>query len=326
MEFLGTSEKILVYVVYLAPLVMAFVCGSVIGSLSNVAIHRIPLKKSLLNPPSHCPTCETRIAWYDNVPVISWLRLRGKCRHCGIKISPRYIIVEFLSGALYVAVLWVFGYMPLEAERLAGALPNLSNFTWTIIPILGKAYIFTTFLLILTFIDLDIGKLPDRLTLPGMIVGFILAFAIFPEGPREWRSMHIGLMYLDSLYGWFLGGAVLYLLATGWKGGMGGGDIKLCAMMGAFLGWKAMIVCLFAGFLLGAIFSVGLMVLKIATMKSKIPFGPYLALGGFLAMLFGKKIAWVYFIVGIQHKPMEFALEKISSLPDYLSHLINLIA
>ena len=326
MEFLATNEKILVYLVYLAPLIMAFVCGNVIGSLSNVAIHRIPLKKSLMRPPSHCPSCETRIAWHDNIPIISWLRLKGKCRHCGIGISPRYIIVEFMSGALYVVVLWVFGYMPLEAERLVGELPNLSNFTLTIIPILARAYIFTTFLLILTFIDLDTMKLPDRLTLPGMIVGFLLAFAIFPEGPMEWRSMHIGLMFLDSFYGWFLGGAVLFLIAAGWRGGMGGGDIKLCAMMGAFLGWKAMIVCLFAGFLLGAVFSIALMVLKIATMKSKIPFGPYLALGGFLAMLFGKKVAWLYYVVGIQHKPMELALEKLSSLPDYISQLINLIA
>ena len=107
---------------------------------------------------------------------------------------------------------------------------------------------------------------------------------------------------------------------------MGGGDLKLCAMMGAFLGWKAMIVALFAGFLLGAIFSIILMVLKIATMKSKIPFGPYLALGGFLAMLFGKKIAWLYYVVGIQHKPLDETLEGLARLPEFLSQIVNLIS
>ena len=325
MEFLSSTEKILVYVVYFTPLVLAFICGSVIGSLSNVVIYRLPLKKSLWNPPSHCPLCETRIAWHDNIPIISWLSLRAKCRHCGAKISPRYVIVEFLSGALYVAVLWVFGYMPLEHGRALGELPNLSDFAWTIIPMLAKAYIFTSFLLILTFIDLDIWKLPDRLTIPGMIIGFALAFAIFPEGPMEWRAIPIGLRYLDSFYGLLLGGSVLFLIAMSWKGGMGGGDLKLCAMMGAFLGWKAMIVALFAGFLLGAIFSVALMVLKIATMKSKIPFGPYLALGGFLAMLFGKKVAWIYFVAGIQHKPIEEALESLARLPEYVSQVIHFI-
>lgn len=326
MEFLSPTEKLLVQIVYLAPLVLAFICGSVIGSLSNVVIYRLPLKKSLWSPPSHCPSCEKRIAWYDNIPIFSWLNLRAKCRHCGTRISPRYIIVEFLSGAFYVIVLWVFGYMPLEADRMANELPNLSNFTLKIIPMLAKAYIFTSLLLILSFIDLDIRKLPDRLTLPGMVIGFALSFAIFPEGPAIWRNMPIHLHYLDSIYGFVLGGGVLFLLAMGWKGGMGGGDIKLCAMMGAFLGWKAMIVALFAGFLLGALFSIGLMILKLATMKSLIPFGPYLALGGFVAMLFGKSVAWVYFVAGIQHKDLNTALESLSQIPGFLAKVFHLVA
>ena len=323
MEFLSPAEKFLVYAVYYTPLILAFICGSVIGSLSNVVIYRLPQKKSLWKPPSHCPSCETRIAWYDNIPIISWIRLRAKCRHCGARISPRYVIVEFLSGTLYALVLWVFGYMPLSEVQMSGGMPNLSNLPILIIPILAKAYIFTSFLLILTFIDLDVWKLPDRLTLPGMVIGFIFAFSIFPEGPMEWRNIPIGFRYLDSFYGFLLGGGVLFLIAMGWKGGMGGGDLKLCAMMGAFLGWKAMIVALFIGFLLGAVFSIALMVLKIATMKSKIPFGPYLALGGFLAMLFGKKLAWIYYVEGIQHKPMEEAIEGVSQLPQIISHIIH---
>lgn len=326
MEYLSPIEKILVQVVYLAPLVLAFICGSVIGSLSNVVIYRLPLKQSLWSPSSHCPSCETKIAWYDNIPIFSWLNLRAKCRHCGIRISPRYIIVEMLSGILYVVVLWVFGYMPLEAGRIPNELPNLSDFTLRIIPMLAKAYIFTSLLLILSFIDLDIRKLPDRLTLPGMVIGLVLSFTIFPEGPAIWRHMPIHLLYLDSIYGFILGGGVLFLLAMGWKGGMGGGDIKLCAMMGAFLGWKAMIVALFAGFLLGALFSIGLMILKLATMKSMIPFGPYLALGGFVAMLFGKSTAWVYFVAGIQHKDLNTALESLSQVPGFLARVFHLIA
>ena len=326
MEYLSTSEKILIQLVYIAPLVLAFICGSVIGSLSNVVIHRLPNKKSIWHPPSHCPSCETRIAWYDNIPIFSWIRLRAKCRHCGERISPRYVIVEFLSGAMYVVVLWVFGYMPLQTTGIPGDMPNLSDLNWTIVPILAKAYIFTSILLILTFIDLDIRKLPDRLTIPGMIIGFILSFSVFPEGPSEWRNIPFYFHYLGSFYGWLLGGGVLFLLAMGWRGGMGGGDIKLCAMMGAFLGWQAAIIALFAGFLLGAIFSIALMIMKLATMKSLIPFGPYLALGGFIAMLFGKSAAWIYYVAGIQHKGMDKAMESLSQIPEFLSNIYNLIA
>lgn len=310
------GEKILIYTVYYAPLFFAFVCGSVIGSLSNVVIYRLPQHKSIWKPPSHCPKCETRIAWYDNIPIYSWIRLRGKCRHCKAPISPRYIIVEFISGSLYFIVLWVFGYMHLQS---AGELPNLSDLQLKIIPILAKAYIFTSLLLILSAIDIDLKILPNRLTFPGMIIGFILAIAVFPEGPMEWRHLPIHFRYIDSLIGFVGGGVALYLIAVLSlfilrKEGMGGGDIKLCAMMGAFLGWKALIVAMFFGFLIGAFFGLLFVILRINQLKSYIPFGPYLAAGAFIAMLFGKQIAWWYYIVEFLHKPIEDA--AVSWLPD----------
>lgn len=318
------EEKILVYAVFYAPLVLAFICGSVIGSLSNVVIHRLPQNKSIWKPPSHCPSCETRIAWYDNIPIFSWLRLRARCRHCGARISPRYVIVELLSGALYVTVLWVFGYSHLQDIE---GLPNLSDLHWTIIPVLAKAYIFTSLLLILSAIDIDIQKLPNRLTFPGMIIGFALAFVVFPEGPMEWRNIPIGYRYLDSFIGWLGGGLALYLIAMisivlMKKVGMGGGDIKLVAMMGAFLGWKALIVALFIGFLLGAIFSLLLIMMKVASMKSLIPFGPYLAAGGFIAMLYGKRVAYFYYMAGISNEEVDWA--ELAFFPVVLENLMRL--
>jgi len=323
--YVSKSELALIYIVYFMPLFLAFVCGSIIGSLSNVVIYRLPLKKSIWHPPSHCPKCETRIAWYDNIPFFSYIRLRARCRHCKMPISPRYIIVEFLSASLYVIVLYVMAYIPLAKGRLPTELPNLSDLSLSYIPILAKAYIFSSLLLILSFIDLDIRLLPNRLTFPGMLLGFILSFVLFPEGPKEWRIYAIWLRYIDSILGLVLGGGVLFVIAIIQPKGMGGGDIKLCAMMGAFLGWKAMIVALFLGFLAGAVSSVLLMIMKIATMKTLIPFGPYLALGGFIAMLYGKSILWIYYITGIKHDISE-PVQAVSQLQLYLAHIFKLLS
>ena len=322
---MSPGEKILIYIIYLLPLVLAFVCGNVIGSLSNVVIYRLPRKESLWHPPSHCPGCNTRIAWYDNIPIYSWLRLRAKCRHCGMHISPRYIIVEFLSGALYVVVLYVMAYIPMNEGRHPTDPLNLSGMTLSMFPILARAYIFTSLLLILSFIDLDIRLLPNRLTFPGMVIGFALAYFAFPEGPKDWRDHSFLMLYLNSIEGLLLGGGILFVIAIIQPKGMGGGDIKLCAMMGAFLGWKAMIVALFVGFLAGAISSVLLMVFKLATMKSLIPFGPYLALGGFVAMLYGKSILWIYYVNGIRHSAPD-TTQAVSHLPHCIAHLLHLLS
>ena len=323
--YISKSELALVYIVYFMPLVLAFVCGSVIGSLSNVVIYRLPRKESIWHPPSHCPGCQTPIAWYDNIPIYSWIRLRARCRHCKMPISPRYIIVEFLSGSLYAGILYLMAYIPMQEGRLPNELPNLSNLSLSYIPILVKAYIFASFLLILSFIDLDVRLLPNRLTFPGMILGLILSFAFFPEGPKEWRIDSVFLRYVDSLLGLILGGGVLFLIAMIQPKGMGGGDIKLCAMIGAFLGWKAMIVALFLGFLAGAISSLFLMVMKLATMKSLIPFGPYLALGGLISMLYGKTILWIYYDIGIRHESQQ-AVQAVSQLPIYFMHIFRLLS
>lgn len=245
-----------------------FIFGVVIGSFLNVLIYRVPRGRSIVRPPSSCPTCGARIRSRDNVPVLSYLLLRGKCRDCGAGISPRYPAVELLCGLLPLAVYWRFGLGP----ELAVLVP--------------LAYV----LVVLSFIDLDERILPDRITLPGIVVGLVVA-------PLAGITT-IG----SSLIGAAVGGGALFLIgllgeAMFRKESMGGGDVKLAAMLGAFIGWRAVIVGLFAAFLLGAVVGVGQMLSRHGQDEQEwdhtLPFGPFIALGGFLAALWGEAlIAW----------------------------------
>jgi leader peptidase (prepilin peptidase)/N-methyltransferase len=189
-------------------LLLAFAAGASVGSFLNVCIHRIPEDESVVRPGSRCPRCRVPIAWYDNVPIVSWVVLRGRCRSCEAPIATRYPLVEAAAGALAVVALW----------RLGVTAPAL------------LAFAFTAALLLITFIDFDHFFIPDEVSLPGILIG--LAATLLPGG----------ISVVDSLVGTVLGGGVLWLLAWGYERstgveGMGFGDVKLLAMIGAFLGW-----------------------------------------------------------------------------------------
>jgi leader peptidase (prepilin peptidase)/N-methyltransferase len=241
--------------------VFSFVLGTVIGSFLNVCIYRIPAGESIVSPASRCPSCGTSIRWYQNVPVVSYLLLRGRCAACGVGISPRYPLVEALTGLLFVQV---FHYLGLQ-----GATPVY--------------WLFAAALVTITFIDLDHQIIPDVISLPGIAAGFLCSFAV------PWLS------WTDSLLGILAGGGSLYLVAVGYelltrKEGMGGGDIKLLAMIGAFLGWKAVLPIIFFSSLMGSLVGVPLMLIKKADSKLAIPFGPFLAAAALFYLFWGSAL------------------------------------
>lgn len=244
--------------------ITAFLFGSVIGSFLNVCIYRIPKKESIVFPSSHCPACNKKIKPYDNIPIISYILLKGRCRECGEKISFQYPLVEFLNAAGYVIMIWKFG---VGINALIYAL-------------LYSA------LIVVTFIDLEHQIIPDRITLPGILIGFILGAAVLPVG------------WLNSLIGLLLGGGLFYLVAVASRGGMGGGDIKLIAMIGAFLGWRYTLLTIFLGALAGAIVGLSLMIFKGKGRKHPVPFGPFLALGAIASLLWGNDIIKWYINLG----------------------------
>jgi leader peptidase (prepilin peptidase) / N-methyltransferase len=236
----------------LEPLIV-FVFGLIIGSFCNVVIYRLPQGKSIIRPGSHCRSCAAPIHPWDNIPVFSYLLLRGRCRACRERISLRYPGVEVTSGVLYVLVWMKFGLTTLFAFYA----------------------LFISSLLIIALIDLDHKIIPNIITLPGIAVGLILSVWILPITP------------LASLLGLLAGGVLFYLIAVVSKGGMGGGDIKLIAMIGAFLGWQGALFTTFAGALLGSLVGMMLMLLGKKGRKDKVPFGPFLSCGAILFMLFG---------------------------------------
>jgi leader peptidase (prepilin peptidase) / N-methyltransferase len=239
----------------------AFVFGMVVGSFLNVCICRMPKNESIVSPPSHCPHCSYQIRWYDNIPLVSYLILRGKCRGCGAHISFQYPLVELLNGVLTLLLFLRFG-------------PTLA---------FAVLFLFCSALVVITFIDIEHQIIPDEISLPGIVVGFVLSFFL------------VGHSWLNSLLGILLGGGSLLLVAYSYqrltgKEGMGGGDIKLLAMMGAFLGWKAMPFIIFASSLIGSLIGVSIMLLQKKDSKLAIPFGPYLAFGAVLYIFYGKSL------------------------------------
>jgi leader peptidase (prepilin peptidase) / N-methyltransferase len=244
---------------------IAFILGACIGSFLNVVIYRIPADESIVSPGSRCPQCAAAIRWYQNVPIVSWILLRGRCASCDVGISVRYPLVEALTGALFVLVF------------LAFEVQSATLVYW----------IFVAALVAITFIDLDHQIIPDVISLPGIPAGFIASFFV------PWVS------WSDSLIGIALGGGSLYLVAAGYelltkKEGMGGGDIKLLAMIGAFLGWQAVLPVIFFSSLIGSLIGVPLMLIKKADGRLAIPFGPFLALGGVVYLLWGRQIIHWY--------------------------------
>jgi len=239
----------------------ALILGLLVGSFLNVCIHRVPLGMSIVRPASRCPRCGFELRWYQNVPILSYLLLRGKCASCKVRISIRYPMVEALTGLLFLLVFHCFG--------ISWATPVY--------------WVFVATLVVITFIDLDHQIIPDVISLPGIVVGFLTALMV------PWLS------WTDSLFGILLGGGSLFLVAevyqrlTGQEG-MGGGDVKLLAMIGAFLGWKAVLPVIFFGSLAGSLVGVPLMLLKRSDGKLAIPFGPFLALGALICLFWGRQL------------------------------------
>jgi len=235
--------------------------GALIGSFLNVCIYRLPRGESIVWPRSHCPGCSTAIAWYDNIPILSYLWLRGHCRACRIPIPLRYPLVEVANAAGYLAILWFFG-------------PS-----WTTV---FYAVLFSA-LLVITGTDLSHKIIPNVITLPGIVLGLGGAATVLPVG------------IVNALLGVLIGGGLLWLLA--WaspylfgKEGMGGGDIKLLGMVGAFLGWKPALLTIMIGSLVGSVIGVSLIALRFMKRDEHIPFGPFLAFGAVVALFFAQPL------------------------------------
>ncbi len=246
-------------------LALSALLGALVGSYLNVVIYRVPRGRSTLRPRSKCPGCNQPIAWYDNVPVLSYLVLRGRCRRCRQALSMRYPIVEATTSALFALATFHFG---LSITTLI-------------------AWLFLSLLLSLALIDFDHLLLPDALTLPGLVLGLLLSTVSDLTGP------------LSAGLGAFLGGFVLlaiiglYLLLRG-EFGMGLGDPKMLAMIGAFLGLSKTVVTLFVASLVGSLVSLLLILARRADGRSKLPFGVYLALGAAVALFFGDSLVHWY--------------------------------
>jgi leader peptidase (prepilin peptidase)/N-methyltransferase len=241
--------------------------GLVIGSFLNVCIYRIPLKKSIVHPPSSCPNCGAGIRFYDNIPVISYILLLGRCRQCHAPISFRYPLVELITGLLSAALFIKFGLSP--------------NYIFL--------FLFTASLIAIAFIDLQHKIIPDVISLPGILVEVVVSF--FPSA---------GISPLEALIGVVGGGGFLFLVGTAFekvtgREGMGGGDVKLLAMIGAWMGWKALPFIILISSLSGAVIGGVSLAVSRQGVRSRIPFGPFLALGALVFLFFGDDIVlWFY--------------------------------
>ena len=237
--------------------------GLAVGSFLNVCIHRLPIRASLMWPPSHCPQCDAQVRAYDNIPVFSYLMLRGRCRSCGKRISMQYPIVELLTAVLFFAAFLLFE-PPLLYQRL----------------------LFACAMVVLFVIDLEHRILPDAITFPGMVAGLLFSF-FMPPG------------WLDSMIGLLIGGGSLWLMGEIYyrlrhEEGLGFGDVKMLAMIGAFLGWKLMLLTLVLSSFIGSIAGLVVIVLKRGDMKYALPFGTFLAVGALVSAVVGDRIVTWY--------------------------------
>ncbi len=242
-----------------------FCAGLCIGSFLNVCISRMPGGQSIVRPASRCPVCGTPIRFYDNIPVISYLILKARCRACHAHINIRYPLVELITGAMACCIILKYGF----------AVSSLIYF------------LFIAALLVVTFIDLNHRIIPDRISLTGIVAGLVLS-PVLAE-----------IAFIDSLIGILAGGGSLFAVAMGYylitgKEGMGGGDIKLLAMIGAFTGWQGVLFTIFAASAAGTVIGVALMAAAGKNMKFAVPFGPFLSLGAVAYLFFGQAVIHWY--------------------------------
>jgi leader peptidase (prepilin peptidase)/N-methyltransferase len=242
-----------------------FIFGATMGSFLNVVIHRLPEGKSLLAPPSHCPVCGKSIRWFDNIPIISYIILKGECRDCGASIPIRYLIVESITAFIYLYSYLRYG---LSLELLT-------------------FLIFTTLLIPIFFIDLKEMLIPDTLSISGIIMGLILGV---------FRGITV-VSFIGAAVGAVYVLVIIYLGKAIYKRDvMGIGDVKLSAMIGAFVGWANFLLTILISSLLGSIYGIIQIRKRKSSMKSIIPYGPFLAIGGFITFLFGKWIIVRFFL------------------------------
>lgn len=247
----------------IALVVLSFLALAV-GSFLNVCIHRIPKGLSIVNPGSSCPQCGYALRWFDNIPVVSYAVLRGRCRGCGAGISIRYPVVELITLAVFLMHYAVFGWSALLVVRL----------------------LFACALIVLFAIDLEHHLLPNVITLPGIGAGLLFS-TVLPPGLEA------------ALIGTLVGGGVLWLIGEAYyryagQEGMGGGDVKMLAMIGAFLGWKLVLVALVLSSVTGSVIGMLVILSRRGTMKAALPYGTFLALGGLVASLIGDRIVTWY--------------------------------
>jgi len=246
-------------------IILFFIFGLIIGSFLNVVIYRLPEHKSIVTPSSHCPNCNAGIKPYDNIPLISYLILRGKCRSCGRHISLRYPLIEFLTGALAAAVYIKYGI----------------SFDWIILFALSAA------LVVAAFIDIDHKIIPDVITYPGIVIGFACSFFLSINNP-------IGsVLGIITGGGFLLGTAYAYKKVTGVEG-MGMGDVKLMAMLGAFLGWGAVLFIIIMSAFIGAAAGLSLMAFAGKGRRYAIPYGPFISLSAIIYLFYGQSLINLY--------------------------------
>lgn len=236
-----------------------FVIGLVVGSFLNVCIYRLPEGRSIVSPPSSCGRCGHRLGVLDMIPVLSYILLGGKCRYCGMPYSPRYALVEFLTGCLFA--LCGLYYLP--------GVP------------LALVFVFVASLVVLTFVDFDHQIILDEVLILMLVCGVGYVYLTFSN-------------YWDAVYGALFAGGSMLLIFILSRGGMGAGDVKLCFVLGVWLGLKASIVCLMLAFILGGIIGVLLLATGIKKRKDPIPFGPFLCLGAYVALLFSPYLIYYY--------------------------------
>ncbi len=254
--------------------VLSVLFGLIVGSFANVCIYRLPKNESVVSPGSHCPSCGRPVRFWDNVPVISYLVLRGRCRACGEPISLRYPAVEGLNGLLYFLAALRFGGTP-------------ATFFY---------FIFITAMVVITFIDYDFQIIPDEITLPGIPIGLLAGWLILPD--PFYRLAGLGLT--GSLIGAATGFMLYYSIAFLSRGGMGGGDIKMMTMVGAVLGWKGVLLTTFLASFTGSVAGLYLMAFRGKGRKSRVPFGPFLAAGALISLLEGQDVIFWYIRHGLR--------------------------